>query len=151
MRSARLAVGALGLAALAYGVVLMLETGRTNIGRTLVWLVGGVVAHDGVLAPVTIAVMVIASRLLPRGLRGPAAVGFVVLASLTLLAVPVLGRFGARADNPTLLDRDYTAGWLVAAAIVLVAVAAGAGWSRHRGLAAAPQPRAPDDQAEGRR
>ena len=36
-------------------------------------------------------------------------------ARVTLVAVPVLGRFGARADNPTLLDRDYVAGWLVLA------------------------------------
>ena len=46
----------------------------------------------------------------------------VVLGTVTLLAVPVLGRFGARPDNPTLLDRDYTAGWLVLAGLTLVAV-----------------------------
>ena len=50
----------------------------------------------------------------PRSVRAPAAVALVVLGSVTLLAVPVLGRFGARPDNPTLLDRDYSAGWLVA-------------------------------------
>ncbi|MFC6344016.1 hypothetical protein ACFP8W_18700, partial [Nocardioides hankookensis] len=60
--------------------------------------------------------------LLPRAVRGPAVVGLVVLGSVTLLAVPVLGRFGARPDNATLLDRHYTAGWLVLAAVVLVAV-----------------------------
>ena len=48
-----------------------------------------------------------------------------MLGSVTLLAVPVLGRFGARADNPTLLDRDYIAGWLVLAGLVAVGVAAG--------------------------
>jgi hypothetical protein len=61
---------------------------------------------------------------LPRAARAPAVVGFVVLGTLTLLAVPVLGRFGARADNPTLLDRSYWAGWLVLAALTLVAVLA---------------------------
>ena len=43
-----------------------------------------------------------------RGARP--SVGFVVLGSVTLLAMPVLGRFGARPDNPTLLDRDYSVG-----------------------------------------
>ena len=38
--------------------------------------------------------------------------GGVVLGSLTLLAIPVLGRFGERPDNATLLDRNYTVGWL---------------------------------------
>ncbi len=42
--------------------------------------------------------------------KAPAVVGCVVLGSVTLLAVPVLGRFGERSDNPTLLDRNYTAG-----------------------------------------
>jgi hypothetical protein len=89
------------------------------------------------LAPVTIALVVIATRLLPPWLRGPAAVGLVVLGSLTLVAIPVLGRFGVRADNPTLLDRDYRAGWLIVAALVLVAVAAGAFWRRRHDLQAA--------------
>jgi len=35
------------------------------------------------------------------------------------VAVPVLGGFGARPDNPTLHDRPYAAGWLVVAALVL--------------------------------
>ena len=62
-----------------------------------------------------------------RSLAGAASVaaalvGLVVLGTTTLFAVPVLGRFGARTDNPTLLDRDYTAGWLVLAGIIAAAV-----------------------------
>ena len=53
----------------------------------------------------------------PRAARAPAVVGFVVLGSVTLLAVPVLGRFGARPDNATLLDRHYLVAWLVLAAL----------------------------------
>ena len=49
-----------------------------------------------------------------------------VLGPVTLLAVPVLGRFGERPDNPTLLDRDYTAGWLVLAGLTALTVAAAA-------------------------
>jgi hypothetical protein len=48
----------------------------------------------------------------------------VVLGTVTLSAVPVLGRFGARADNPTLLDRHYLLGWLVFAVLVGVVTAA---------------------------
>jgi hypothetical protein len=72
----------------------------------------------------------ISMRLLPACLRGPAAVGMVVLGSLTLAAIPVLDRFGAGPDNPTLLDRDYTAGWPVVAPIIVVGVAAGAAIQR---------------------
>ena len=48
--------------------------------------------------------------------------GLVVLGTLTLMAVPVLGGWGANADNPTILDRDYAAGWLVLAAVILAVV-----------------------------
>jgi hypothetical protein len=131
MRAARLSIAASGLAALGYGLLLMADTGWQNIVRTLYWLVGGVIAHDAILAPATIAVVVISSRFLPAWARGSAAVGMIVLGSLTLLAVPELGRFGARPDNPTLLDRDYTRGWLVVAAIVVVYVVVGS-WLRRR-------------------
>ncbi|MEZ5095067.1 MAG: hypothetical protein R2731_02430 [Nocardioides sp.] len=71
------------------------------------------------------------SRLLPGWLHGPAAAGLVVLGSLTLVAVPVLGLFGARPDNPTLLDRPYLTGWLALAGVVLAGVAV-AGLRAHR-------------------
>ena len=85
----------------------------------------GVVVHDGVLAPLAIGAGLLVSRVVPSVARGPVAVGAVVLATSTLLAVPVLGRFGARADNPTLLDRNYVVGWLVLAALVTVGVVIG--------------------------
>ena len=57
----------------------------------------------------------------------------------TTVPHPVLGRFGARADNPTLLDRDYLAGWLVLAALVAVGVAAGT-LVRSRGVPGGDRP-----------
>jgi hypothetical protein len=126
MTAVRAAFGTFGLGAGTYGLVLLIKTGLGNVADALPWLVGGVIAHDALLAPATIVVVVISTRLLPASLRGPAAVGMIVLSSLTLLAIPVLGRFGARPDNPTLLDRDYTAGWLVVAAITAAGVVVGA-------------------------
>jgi hypothetical protein len=45
-----------------------------------------------------------------------------VLLSVTLLAVPAIGRFGARDDVPSLLNRPYGALWLVFVALVLLVV-----------------------------
>ena len=45
--------------------------------------------------------------------------GLVVLGTVTLMAVPVLGGWGANADNPTILDRNYAAGWLVVAGVTI--------------------------------
>lgn len=117
----RAALGALGVVVAAYGGWLLVSRGH-DLLDVAVWLVAGVALHDVALAAVTLAIGAGAVPLLPRPARAPVVVGLVVLGSVTLLGLPVLGRFGARADNPTLLDRDYAAGWLVLAAITLVAV-----------------------------
>jgi hypothetical protein len=129
----RAALATVGVGLGGYGAFRLLELGWDNLVATLLWLAGGVLLHDAVLAPLTIAVAALATTLLPGPVRGPAAAAVVVLGSVTVTAVPVLGRFGARADNPTLLDRDYTAGWLLLAAAVLLAVAAFSAISARRG------------------
>jgi hypothetical protein len=117
----RLALGALGVLAGLYGAWLLVSRGHDLLDVGF-WLAGGVLLHDAVLAVAVVVIGVLAVRWLPPAARGPAVVGFVVLGSLTLLAIPVLGRFGARADDPTLLDRNYWAGWLAVAGLTLVAV-----------------------------
>ena len=123
MRGARVGIGAVGVVVGLFGGWLLLtRQDLDQLGSAATWLVVGVILHDAVLAVVTPALAAIAVRLLPREARAPAVVGFVVLGSVTLLAVPVLGRFGARPDNATLLDRAYVTGWLVLAALTLLAV-----------------------------
>jgi hypothetical protein len=119
----RAAIAALGVAVGGYGAWLLLSRQDLDqLTNAAVWLVAGVVLHDGVLALATLLVAAVVLPLLPRAARAPAVVGSVVLGSVTLLAVPVLGRFGARPDNATLLDRHYLAGWAVLAGLTAVAV-----------------------------
>ena len=124
--TARVVLGLLGAGAAAYGVVRLLDLGWDNTRATVTWLVGGVVLHDAVLAPATLLVAFVALRLVHRTRLAPAVVALVILAPVTLLALPELGRFGARADNPTLLDRDYWLGWSVLATLVVVSALVGA-------------------------
>jgi hypothetical protein len=133
MATTRVVLGAAGLAAAAYGTVTLLGLGAENLLATLPWLLGGVVAHDAVLAPLVVLTGVIAAVRLPGWARGAAAAALVVLGSVTLAAVPALGRFGARPDNPTLLDRPYAAGWAALAALVLVVAGTAALATRRRG------------------
>ena len=118
---------AAGVPATAYGAALLLGRGWSDLAAVTVWLAAGVLLHDVVLAPLVLLAAAAGARRLPAGWRGPVAAGFVVLGSVTLLAVPVLGRFGARPDNPTLLDRPYGVGWALVAVLTLVGVAVAAG------------------------
>jgi len=123
MNAVRILLGALGVAGGAFGAVLLLDLGLANLVAAGTWLVGGVLVHDAVLAPLTLAVGVGAVRLLRRQVPAAIVVGATVLATVTVVAIPVLGRFGAREDNRTLLDRNYLLGWLVLATLTVVAVA----------------------------
>jgi hypothetical protein len=122
----RLVLGALGTLTAAYGAWLLLsrQDAAGNLDA-LLWLVGGVVVHDALLAPVVIGLGVVLSRVVPAGAWAAAVAGLVVLGTLTLLAVPFLGGFGRdnAPDNTTLLDRDYTVGYLVLIVTVLLLVA----------------------------
>lgn len=124
--SARLAIGVVGTAIGAWGAWLLLETGWANVLAAVTWLAGGVVAHDALLAPATIAVTWLAVRVLPATARPAAAAAAVVIGTITVVAIPLLGRPGAEADNPSLLPRDYVLGWTVIVLVVLVVAAAGA-------------------------
>ncbi len=120
----RIALIGLGTLVGGYGAWLLLSRQDLDQLRSVaVWLVAGVLLHDVLLSGALIALGLVGSRLLPLPLRRPATITLVVLGTVTVAAVPVLGRFGARADNSTLLDRDYGAGWLVLAVLVVGTVA----------------------------
>jgi hypothetical protein len=122
VRSLRLSIGALGLVAGLYGVWSLREVDLGDWWSLLVFLGGGVLVHDFVLAPAVVVLGVLAVHLAPAAWRAPMAVGLVVWGGLTIMAIPVLGRFGALADNPTLLDRPYLTSWAIGTAVVVAAV-----------------------------
>jgi hypothetical protein len=122
VRGLRLAIAAPGLAAGLYGVWSLREVDLGDWWSLLAFLGGGVLVHDLVLAPAVVVLGALTVRLAPAAWRGPMAVGLVVWGGLTIMAIPVLGRFGALADNPTLLDRPYLTSWAVGTALVVVAV-----------------------------
>ena len=129
MRGIRGALIVLGAVGMAYGAWLLVS--RQDLGQIVevaVWLAAAVVIHDGILAPAVLALGWLGGRLLPRAVARGAVTVLVLLGPTVLVAIPVLGRFGAKPDNPTLLDRDYAQGLLVFAALCVcagVAVALG--------------------------
>jgi len=119
----RLSLGVVGVAVAGYGGWLLFSRQDlhqlTNLAE---WLVGGVVLHDAVLAPVVVVVGWICARTLPAHLRGLLVRILVLLGPVTLIAVPVLFGGGNDPTNPTIDGRDYARGW-VAVAIVCVLAA----------------------------
>jgi hypothetical protein len=119
----RLLIGAGGVVAGLYGALLLLT--RQEAGQWLevaIWLGAGVVAHDVVISGLLIGAGLAGSRLLPLAWRAPAAIALVVWGALSVVAIPVLTRAGARTDNSTLLDRPYLATWSTISAIVVLLV-----------------------------
>ncbi|MGL5810460.1 MAG: hypothetical protein ACRCYQ_10990 [Nocardioides sp.] len=135
-RRARYLLGLAGVVLGAYGVWLLI--GRPDdLLAVAVWFGGGVIAHDVVLAPLVIGACAVGAAALPAVVRRVATIWLIVFGTVTVLAVPVLGRFGARADNPTLLDRQYLLGWLaigvvtMAGSVLAGSVLAGIGGAGH--------------------
>jgi hypothetical protein len=118
----RTLLGLTGCALAAYGVVLVLQMPEHHQTSLLIWLVTGVLAHDGLLAPAAVLLGWVGAHAVADPLRPAMVVGALVLGTVTLAATPVLLGNGATPANPTLLDRDYTAGWRWLAAIVVTGV-----------------------------
>lgn len=114
----RCTVGLLGVAAIAYGVSLALEQSVPDLVSAAKWFGGGILVHDAVFAPLCIAVAFLGRRLLPRRWWGTIAVATLISVTLLVVVAPVLRRRGAMADNPTVLDRNYTLGVTVALGVV---------------------------------
>ncbi|MFF4452151.1 hypothetical protein [Streptomyces goshikiensis] len=113
----RRALGGLGLALMVLGGFLLL--GQPEPWRIALWLAGAVVLHDGLIAPLVLAVGALTAA---AGLRltGVPRAALIVAGFLTAIALPPILRPGAPA-NPTVLPLDYLRNWLLAmAAIALV-------------------------------
>jgi hypothetical protein len=121
MRATRLLLGAVGAVLVLVGVWHLAGTSLPDLVDIVVFLAAGVLGHDAVIGPLVVLVALVVVRL-PAWVRPPAVVGLVVLMSVTLMALPVLGRSGARSDVPSLLDRSYGVLWLGFAGVVIAVV-----------------------------
>jgi hypothetical protein len=98
------------------------------------WVLAPVLVHDLLIAPVVLGLVWLGHRVLPRYSQTPLLVALVVCGALTAVAASVLTRAGARPDNPSLLDRNYVAGYLAAIALTLGIAVASALLNRRRTL-----------------
>ena len=120
MRAARAALGALGVAGIVWGAWLLSDDGFDRLRSTALWLAGVVVLHDFVLAPLVVALGVVAVKVLPRHHRAVAAVAFLIWGGLTLAVANVLSGVGGKPDMDSLLNRPYVSAWLVLTGLIVV-------------------------------
>jgi len=141
MTPLRVALGAAGAVLMLVGLYHLLGTDLPDLVSIAVFLAGGVLAHDLLIGPLVVAVGALLVPRLPVRSRAAVVAGLVVLLSVTLTTVPVLGRFGAKPDDPGLLNRPYGVLWLGFALAVVVVVAVAV---LVRSWAARRHPPAPD-------
>jgi hypothetical protein len=122
MTALRVLLAVPGLAAVVWGVLLLLDR-PDDLASVVVWAVGGVVGHDLVLAPLVLLAGLLLARLLPESARTPVTLLVVGWALVTAAVANVLSGQGGKPDNLTLLTGDYLPAWSVGtAAVALLAV-----------------------------
>ncbi len=140
MTAIRVALGGLGLAAVAWGAWLLADEGTDRLLSAAIWVAGGIVAHDLVLAPVVVAIGVVAAKIVPAGARAVAAVAFLLWGTLTIAVANVLLDVGGKPGLDSLMNRPYVAAWLVLTGLVIAGtVAIGAVGVRRRPDPAPPR------------
>lgn len=118
MTATRVILVLAGVALGVYGVVLVVDNSTEVIIRIVAWALIGVLLHDAVFAPLCVALGFAGRRLLPHKWWTPVLVAGLLTVVLVLLAIPVYNKPGMHLDNPTVLDRDYQAGFWIALAVV---------------------------------
>jgi hypothetical protein len=113
MRAARMLLALTGVGFGLWGAWLMKDFTFDQLTSMGLWLASGVILHDAVLAPLTVLLGVVASRMLPDHFRAAVGTTFLLWAALTVVFFPVLSGQGGKPDNSTILHRPYLVCWLV--------------------------------------
>ena len=113
---------AAGAAMIGFGVWGQLFGADTNPRRYGELLLVAALGHDLVLAPIVLVLGVVARKVLHRLVHATLQAAAIVAFVLLLIALPGIGRFGAKADNSSILPLNYTNGLMV----ILGIIAAGA-------------------------
>jgi hypothetical protein len=133
VKAARVLLAALGIAVAGWGAIgLLRDAGDTRPFQVVLWVAGGLVAHDLVLAPVVAVVAWLTVRFVPSSVRPVVQAGLLSAGVLALIALPLLLRSGSPRDNASVLPRDYGTGTAVVLALVGLGTAVGVAVARIR-------------------
>ena len=127
---------ALGGAIIAWGIAgLVTDNGDgitgTRLTPWLVWFFSALVAHDLIIAPLTLLIGRGVRRVRPVLLHTPVQVGLALTAIVTLYIFPYLRGYGraAQPGNTSVQPLNYTTSWLALLAVIWLAAAALVLWA----------------------
>ena len=120
VRLTRRVLGAVGIGALAYGVVrLFLVAPLPDLFHLLLWLAAAVVVHDGLLSPGAVALGWALQRWVPDRARRYLEGGLVAAAMIVVVALPLIYLEGSQPPEKAILLQHY--GWNLALVLGIVA------------------------------
>ncbi|MEO6504828.1 MAG: hypothetical protein ABIW36_14000 [Terrimesophilobacter sp.] len=129
MRFARALLIVTGVVIAAVGLLALLQSMRfEQLLNLAIWLASGVLLHDGVFVPLTVALSglsVRAGRSLPASALHLVQIGFVAGALLSLVVAPEIYAQERGNSNPTILMFDYGIRLAMMWGIIAIVVAAG--------------------------
>lgn len=117
----RMITVAAGVIGIGWGVWLALQLSLSDLLSAGAWFVIPPVLSDLVLLPVVAVIGGVLTRRLQPWVRLPVQVALAAAGCLLFIGLPFLSGLGKRADNPSLLDRNYPLGVGVYVLIILAA------------------------------
>jgi hypothetical protein len=109
----------IGWSVIVFGVAGLLDRlgarGTIDVG---VWVVGGNLVHDAIIAPLGLLLALAVALVVHRPWRAPLAAGVVTSAIVVAVAYPALRGFGRKPRNPSVLPLDYDRAVLTVLAVV---------------------------------
>ena len=137
----RLGLGGLGILVILFGAVRILHDHAETHPISLVkWLIGAIIVHDAIIAPVTVAVGWAVARTIPGRAQAFVQAALAVAGVATLVALPLIYRHGKSAPGTTLLRRAYSLNLLILYGVIALAAAAAYALQGRRAAARAARP-----------
>ena len=152
MRTWRIILCISGILTLSFGAVRVVTVVPfVDLLILALWLIGAVVIHDGVIAPLTVGVGALLTRVLPARVRRYVQGALVVGGLVTVIAIPLILRRDSQPASKAILQQNYGGnltlllGIIAAASLVLYAVNVG-----HDAYRSAHRPSGADPERGGR-
>lgn len=114
----RWALYGIGALMIGWGLRGLLRTPSTRPPNWAKFFLGGVIIHDLIFLPLIAVLVAVGLRWLPARYRSYAQAGLLMSGSLTLVALPVVLRYGRRPDDPSTLPLPYGRNLLIVLAVL---------------------------------